>query len=56
MFFPYDMKGLFAEPNFRKCKWLPFGTYHPPSQAYIYYFSNLDKAFDTFDKRPIQII
>ena len=45
--FPYDMKGLFVELNFRKCKWLLFGTYHPPSQADIYYFDNLDKAFDT---------
>ena len=45
--FPYDMEGLFVELNFRKCKWLLFGTYHPPSQADIYYFDNLDKAFDT---------
>ena len=52
--FPYDMEGLFVELNFRKCKWLLFGTYHPPSQADIYYFDNLDKAFDTYssyDKR-----
>ena len=28
--FPYDMEGLFVELNFRKCKWLLFGTYHPP--------------------------
>ena len=34
--FPYDMEGLFAELNFKKCKWLLFGTYHPPSQADIY--------------------
>ena len=33
---------------FRKCKWLLSGTYHPPSQADIYYFDNLDKAFDTY--------
>ena len=46
--FPYDMEGLFVELNFRKCKWLLFGTYHPPSQADIYYFDNLDKAFDTY--------
>ena len=26
--FPYDMEGLFVELNFRKCKWLLFGTYH----------------------------
>ena len=32
---------------FRKCKWLLSGTYHPPSQADIYCFDNLDKAFGT---------
>ena len=46
--FLYDVEGLFVERSFRKCKWLPFGTYHPPSQADIYYFDNLDKAFDTY--------
>ena len=46
--FPYGMEGLFVELNFRKCKWLLFGTCHPPSQADIYYFENLDKAFDTY--------
>ena len=46
--FPFDMEGLFVELNFRKCKWLLFGTYHPPSQADIYHFDNLDKAFDTY--------
>ena len=44
---PYDI-GLFVELNVRKCKWLLFGTYHPPSQADIYYFDNLGKAFDTY--------
>ena len=48
MFFHYDMEGLFVELNFGKCKWLLFGTYHPPSQVDIYYFDNLDKAFDTY--------
>ena len=47
MFFPYDKEGLFVELNLRKCKWLLFRTYHPPSQEDIYYFDNLDKAFDT---------
>ena len=42
------MEGLFVELNYRKCKWLLFGTYHPPSQADIYSFGNLDKAFDTY--------
>ena len=46
--FLYDMEGLFVELNFRKCKWLLFGTYHPPSQADIYYFDYLDKAYDTY--------
>ena len=46
--FPYDMEGLFVELNFRKCKWLLFGTYHPPSQADNYYFDNLDKAFSAY--------
>ena len=55
MFFPYDVGSLFVELNFKKCKWLFFGTYHTPLQADTYYFDNLDKAFDT-SKRPIQII
>ena len=46
--FPFNMEGLFVELNFRKCKWLLFGTYHLPSQADIYYFDNLDKVFDTY--------
>ena len=46
--FPYDMEGLFVELNFRKCKWLIFGTCNPPFQADIYYFDNLDKSFDTY--------
>ena len=46
--FPYDMEGLFVELSFRKCKWLLFGTYHPPSQAGICYFDNLNKTFGTY--------
>ena len=34
--FLYDMEGLSPELNFKKCKWLLFGTYYPPSQADIY--------------------
>ena len=26
--------------------WLPFGTYHPPSQSDSCYFNNLDKVLD----------
>ena len=46
--FPYDMEGLFVDLNLRKYKWLLFRTYHPLSQADIYYFDNLDKVFDTY--------
>ena len=28
---PQDVEGMFVELNFRKIKWLLFGTYHPPS-------------------------
>ena len=47
--FSDDIRGLFVELNFRKVKWLLFGTYHPPSQNDIYYFNQLDKAIDTYN-------
>ena len=31
--FPNDVERIFVELNFRKCKWLLCGTYHPPSQS-----------------------
>ena len=46
--FPDDIEGLFIELNFRKAKWLLFGTYHPPTQIDSYYFNNLDKALDLY--------
>ena len=46
--FPDDIEGLFIELNFRKAKWLLFGTYHPPIQSNSYYFNNLDKALDLY--------
>ena len=36
--FSDDIEGLFVELNFRKCKWLLFGTYHPPTQNDEYFF------------------
>ena len=48
--FPNDVESIFVELNFRKCKWLLCGTYHPPSQSDEYFFNNLDKAFDTYSK------
>ena len=46
--FPDDIEDLFIELNFRKVKWLLFGTYHPPTQSDSYYFNNLDKALDLY--------
>ena len=34
--------------NFRKCKWLLLGAYHPPSQLDQYFFENVDKALDMY--------
>ena len=28
---PQDIEGMFIELNFKKVKWLLFGTHHPPS-------------------------
>ena len=30
--FPNAAESIFVELNFKKCKWLHCGTYHPPSQ------------------------
>ena len=43
---PSDIECIFLELNFRKCKWLLVGTYHPPSQNDHYFFENLDKKID----------
>ena len=39
---------MFIELNFRKTKWLLFGTYHPPSQNDQYSFEALDKSLDCY--------
>ena len=46
--FPSDVEGLLVELNFRKLKWLLFGTYHPPAQNDQYFFNCIDKALDTY--------
>ena len=46
--FPSYIEVLYIELNFRKCKWLLLGTYHPLSQSDQYYFNNLDKSLDTY--------
>ena len=48
--FPDDSEGLLIQPNFRKTKWLLFGTYHPPTQSDSYYFNNLDEALDLYSR------
>ena len=40
-FFPNDIEGIFVEMNFRKSKWLLYGTYQ-------YYFDNIDKTRDVY--------
>ena len=46
--FIYDMEGLFAELNFRKCTWLLFGTYPPTIPSRYLFFDNLDKTIYTY--------
>ena len=41
--FPSDVEGLFVELNFRKSKWLLFGTYHLPAQNDQYFLIVLIK-------------
>ena len=46
--FDNDIEGLFLEINFRKCKWLLFGTYRPPSQDKKHYFKNLTNSLEFY--------
>ena len=48
--FPNDIESILVELNFRKCKWLLSGTYHPQSQSDEYFSNNLDKALDTYSR------
>ena len=48
--FSDQIEGIFVEINFRKSKWLLLGTYHPPSQNDYFYFSNIERALDTYTK------
>ena len=45
---PTDIEALFIESNFRKCKWLLSGIYHPLSQSDQYLFDKLDNALDVY--------
>ena len=54
--FPDDTEDLFIELNFRKVKWLLFGTYHPPSQSDSYYFNNLNKVLDLYSHHDKKLL
>ena len=36
------------DQNFRNCKWLLCGLYHPPYQKDQYFFDDIDKALDVY--------
>ena len=46
--FDNDIEGMFLELNFRKCKWLLFGTYRPPDQDKKHYFKNLTNSLELY--------
>ena len=50
---PHNIEDIFIALNFRKVKWLLFGTYHPPSQNELYYFEALEKALDCYNYNRI---
>ena len=43
--FNEDILGIFIEINLRKCKWLLFPNYHPPSQCDNYFFDFVSKGY-----------
>ena len=43
-----DIEGIFIEINLRKCKWLLFATYHPPSQCDKYFFDQVSRGLDIY--------
>ena len=54
--FPDSIEGLFIEINFRKSKWLLFGTYHPPSQNDALYFDSIGRALDIYSQKYDKIM
>ena len=44
------IESIFVELNFRRNKWLLMGTYHPPSQCTIHYYTEVGKALDCYRK------
>ena len=54
--FPEGIEGIFVEINFRKSKWLLFGTYHPPSQNDNFYFNSIGHGLDVYTKSYDKIL
>ena len=54
--FPEDIEGMFIELNFRKCKWLLGGMYHPPKQRDNYFFNCLGNALNIYNNRYDKIL
>ena len=54
--FSDNIEGMFIELNFRKSKWLLFGTYHPPSQNNTFYFNNIGNALDIYTVKYDKIL
>ena len=50
------IEGIFIEINFRKSKWLLFGTYHPPKQNDQLYFDNVSKALSLYSGKYDKIL
>ena len=46
--FAENIEGIFIEINLRKCKWLLFVTYHPPSQCDRCFFDYLSRGLDIY--------
>ena len=46
--FVEDIEGIFIEINLRKCRWLLFAMYHPPSQWDKYCFDYLSRGLDIY--------
>ena len=44
------IEGIFIELNFRKSRWLLFGSYHRPKQSDNYYFEKITYALDFYAK------
>ena len=44
------------ELNLRETKWLILGTYHPPSQNDKFYFDNVGRALELYNKKYDKIL